>query len=98
MSELDLDAKRAARAEKLGAAPVLKVGGEAFALPHRLPLVVLEEIAHGKFVSGFTLLLGGNDEARRLLVMHGFDQDDLKDLFTELYGVALGEATASIRS
>lgn len=93
---VDLDARRAARREKLGEAPTVTLGGDTYTLPHRLPLEAIELGAEGKVWSVIVALFGA-DQAEKLRPL-GLDTDDLQDLFTAVYGTDMGKPSASTAS
>lgn len=92
--ELDLDARRAARAEQSGEPPVVVFGGEKFDLPAELPLTFMEHLAAGRFASAVEALVG--DQAPAFLA-HGPSMEDLMEL-SEMYAVPLGKGSNSTGS
>ena len=89
---LDLDAKRAARSEAQNTPHEVRLGGETFILPPKLPLESLELMGEAKFREAFRILLG-DDAAVRRFFAHRPDNDDLEELMG-LYG-SPGESSAS---
>jgi hypothetical protein len=103
---IDLDAARAARAEKSGVARTFKLGGKTYALPAELPMEAILTVAEGLLdsmpnaekVSAVRLalqaILGEHyDEVRTLLSAQ--DAGVLLTGVLELYGTSLPEARAS---
>ena len=79
--KLDLDAKRAARAEVQKTPHELVFGGETFEVPARMPLEVLDLMTDGKMRAAFALLLGGEEETTRFFE-HRPDDLDLEALMS----------------
>lgn len=92
---VDLDARRAARAEAQGEPPEVVLGGERFTLPVRLPLEALDLMADGQFRAAFRLLLADEDAVSRFFA-HRPDDADLEDLMS-VYGEP-GNSSASAPS
>jgi hypothetical protein len=92
MAHLDLDAKRAARAEAENAPHEVVLGGETFTLPPRIPLECLDLVQEGDFRAAFRLLLDDEEALIRFLA-HRPDDEDLAELLG-LYGEP-GESAAS---
>ena len=92
---LDLDAARAARAEKDRRPRVIKLGGEEFTVPARCPIDALEEVAEGNLRECLRLLLGDEQYAR--FMAHRPDDLDFRAI-GEMYGVSFPESSASAPS
>lgn len=59
MSELDLDAARAARAEARGEPPTVTIGGETFTLPAELPMRYVWTLVEGDDMDALKVLFDG---------------------------------------
>jgi hypothetical protein len=97
--QVDLDARRAARAEREpNPRPhTLTLGGRAFTLPARCPLEALDLMAEGAFRRAFSKLLAGPDDTEAFFAVDPpVDDADLEDLMA-VYGTP-GESSASPRS
>lgn len=115
MRTIDLNAARAARAEKDQDEPIIIVIGEDhYKLPREMPLTYLEaagELADksrsedeneqadvpGLIIRSIVSLVGAETYAE-LIGKHALTMDDLRVIFQQtgnLYGVSLGEASAS---
>jgi hypothetical protein len=97
--KVDLDARRAARAEHTpNTRPhELTLSGRAFTLPARCPLEVLDLMAEGAFRRAFTVLLETPADVEAFFAATPpVDDADLEDLMS-VYG-APGESSASPRS
>lgn len=95
---LDLDAKRAARAEARGENHEVQLGGETFELTPELPLQLMDFLTAGNMTGAVRLLLADPDEADAFLG-HRPTIDDLGEI-AKLYGVdglggSLGSPTSS---
>jgi hypothetical protein len=98
MATLDLDARRAARAETIGGPHEVTLGGEVFHLRPMLPLEALDLMAEGKFRPAFRLMLVPDTEDDTTLARFfaNFpDESDLEDIVEGLYGQRSGERSAS---
>lgn len=115
MRTIDLNASRAARAEKDQDEPVvIHVGEDVYKLPREMPLSYLEaagEMAAAvgsddpaeqgrvpELIIKATTALVGEANYRELVDKHTLSFDDLREIFQqagELYGVSLGEVSAS---
>lgn len=95
---LDLNARRHARAETLGDAPTFELGEDTFTLPHGIPLAVLELLKSAQLSDALAMLVGGAEQADRLLLVHGFDHLDAIDVIEHMTGLPLGEYLASTNS
>lgn len=115
MRTIDLNAARAARAEKDQDEPVvIHIGEDVYKLPREMPLAYIDTAGEmalaarsedeeeqsrvpGLIIKAITTMVG--EEAYRELVdKHGLTYDDLRVIFQqagELYGVSLGEPSAS---
>ena len=58
MATIDLDARRAARAEQAGEAPSVVFGGVTFQMPPEMPIEFLELLAGGKVAAALRTLFG----------------------------------------
>jgi hypothetical protein len=97
--QIDLDARRAARAEQdPNPRPHgITLGGRAFSLPGRCPLEALDLMAEGAFRRAFAKLLDGPaDVAAFFAVDPPVDDADLEDIMG-VYGTP-GESSASPHS
>ncbi len=81
MSVLNLDERRAERDNK---PHTLTLDGDVWELPPKLPLVAIEYM-EGLKIRAAVGVLFGEDAVDRLAPM--LDQDDIEDIFSELYGV-----------
>lgn len=95
---LDLNAKRAARAEALGEPHSFALGDDTFGLPHGIPLGLLELLQTMRIRDALALLLGGTEHADKAMLVHGIDHLDVLDVVREVYGIDLGEFLASAPS
>ena len=102
MASLDLDARRAARAEATGEPHEVTLGGEVFRFRPRIPLEALDLMAEGKFRPAFRLMLFDDRDGKKVKVTaldrffsHVPDDADLEDIVEGLYGQAPGEFSAS---
>jgi hypothetical protein len=115
MRTIDLNASRAARAEKDQDEPVvIHVGEDSYKLPREMPLAYLEtagEMAAAvgsedpgeqgrvpELIIKATIALVTEANYRELVDKHALTFDDLREIFQqagELYGVSLGEVSAS---
>lgn len=105
---IDLDARRAARAEKRGDTQpdVVAVGGDTYELPVELPVGVIDAFGRASSgdLSGFTdgvKALVGDEAFGELMARHHLSMEDLEVILTaamETYGVRLGESSASTGS
>lgn len=92
---IDLDAARAARAEKLGPAPTVVVGGESFDLPRELPADVVTAYglaARGDVTGIFDALeqlFGATAWAKIKVGLSWDDAAFLLEESTKLYGFTL---------
>lgn len=93
---VNLDARRAARAEVADEPPGFILGGEEFALPLKLPLECLDLMADGRFRAAFRVLLFDDEDAVERVFKHRPDDADLEDILS-VYGQP-GESGASARS
>lgn len=96
MTELDLDAYRAARSEARGKVPTLKLLGETFTLPVEVPCSVLQAFADDDKVAFGRAVLG--DEQWTTFCEIGGTEADLVVIASRLwtlYGVSLPESSAS---
>lgn len=89
---LDLDARRAARAEKAGPAPEVTAGGRTFVLPRELPLAFVDAFAENKPGEACRLLFG--DQADEFMRLFQPTIEDLGEIAT-IYGRTMGESSAS---
>jgi hypothetical protein len=96
MATIDLDARRAARAEHANAPHEATLGGRVYRFKPRMPLEFTDLLSAGRMGEAMALLLVDPDDwqAMRAAVP---DEDDLMAI-AELYGVDLGEAPASAPS
>lgn len=99
MSLVDLDAKRAARAELHGPKEI-RLGGETFTLPAELETAFVDATAEevmGKvgFREAFRVLVG-DEHLERFLATHP-TVEDLAEI-AQMYGVTLPESSASAPS
>jgi len=90
---LDLDAKRAARAEAAGrdAVETVKFGGREYAFRTELPVLAGDLLSEGKLRDGLATFLAEPAEVDALLSA-GFSVADLEVLASELYGISMGES------
>ena len=96
MATLDLDAKRAARAEAENAPHQVTLGGDVFQLRPRMPLEALDLMSDGQFRAAFRLLLvDPDDEVFGRFFAQVPDDRDLEDIVAGLYGQRPGEYSAS---
>jgi hypothetical protein len=95
MAHLDLDARRAARAEKAGPAHTIRCNGTTFDLPTELPLVFVEHLNEGRLLAAVRALVG--ERADEFVSVVNPSLGDLADI-SELYGKSLGESSASTGS
>lgn len=99
MSELDLDAARAARAEARGEAPTVILGGETFTLPAELPMRYVWTLVDGEDIDALKVLFDGQLE--RFLATEPTREDILALVagVPKLYGLGgPGESPASAGS
>jgi hypothetical protein len=89
---VDLTARRAARLEQAGEAPVVVVDGVEFALPVELPLAFVEALQDQKIIPALRELLG--DRAEEFLRVARPSVQDIEEI-AKLYGTDMGEASAS---
>jgi len=97
--QIDLDARRAARAERdPNPRPhEITLGGQTFTLPGRCPLESLDLMAEGAFRKAFAKLLEGPAELEAFFAVDPpVDDADLEDVMS-VYGTS-GESSASPRS
>lgn len=115
MRSIDLNAARAARAEKEQDEPVvILIGEDHYKLPREMPLAYLDAAGEmaakarseseddqadipGLVIRSIVALVG-EGSYRELVDKHALTFDDLRVIFQqagELYGVSLGEASAS---
>lgn len=92
---IDLDAKRIARQEAAGELVTVRLGGQDFTMPAELPVDFSELAQQGRIRDAITLLFNGQADdffAKNPTV------DDIKAMVegaAELYGLKVGESTAS---
>jgi hypothetical protein len=84
MAVVDLDAKRAARSEAENAPHIVKLGGETFELPPRLPLPFMDNLVNMDFGGAMQELFG--DSADRFMALRP-DMDDLLEIAEQLYSL-----------
>jgi hypothetical protein len=95
---IDVDAARAARLEKLGPPPVVRVGGRDFELPAELPSAVVESLGRMNVgdLSGIGVALAGlfGDEADAVsaLLPAWADHEYLFEAIMGAYGVTAPES------
>lgn len=89
---VDLDALRQARADT-DPVKTFRLGGQVFTVPSKMPLYVGLLIGEGKMREAIRLWLGVEQE--EAFAELGADDDDLSDLIRALYGVGMGESSAS---
>ena len=99
MGTLDLDQARAARSETLGEQHVLKFGGTEFHLPVEVPLEFANHAVKGNILEALQSLLGENQfpvfmESNPSMK----DVEELMNGMAELYGMEVGESSASRHS
>lgn len=89
---LDLDGRRAERDDK---PKEVRLGGEVWELPAKMPILFAGYLGKGEFDAAIEVLFGTGAVAKigRLI-----DLDTLRDLSTELYDGDLGESPASVKS
>lgn len=95
MSEIDLDAARAARAEARGEPHHLKLGGDKFELPGELPWDYFDILDTGDMKAALKMLLNGTFER---FWGHDPTTDDMQLLATSvpaLYGFGKGHPESS---
>lgn len=96
MSHVDLDARRKAReSEAQGERHTITLDGATFTLPREMPLAFAYYLQNMDLLKAANVLVG-KDNAERFLEANPSDKD-LEDII-ELYGVGLGESSASPRS
>jgi hypothetical protein len=93
MAKLDLDARRAARAEADNTPHEVTLAGHVYPLRARMPLEFTQLLGDGKLVDAVKLLLVDPDDWEQMRTALP-DDDDLLAL-TELYTVDMGESPAS---
>jgi hypothetical protein len=93
---VNLDARRAARAEAAGEPPGFILGGEEFTLPLTCPLEALDLMAEARFRDAFQILLFDDADAVERVFKHRPDDADLEDIMS-VYGDS-GESSASAPS
>jgi hypothetical protein len=96
MATLDLDAKRAARAEASMTPHEVILGGKTYRLRARMPLEFTDHLNEGRIVEAVKLLLIDPTEWEQLRLAVPDDEDLLA--ITELYAVDLPESPASAPS
>ena len=89
MAVVDLDAKRAARSEAENTPHTVRLGGEEFQIPPRLPLAFMDHLVNMDFGQAMRALLG--DEWPRFAKLDP-DMDDLMEIAEQCY--ALGDFMA----
>lgn len=98
---IDLDAKRAARAEARKADDyepiVLKIGGRDYVLPDEMPADFADLVSQGKFYEGFQVLLGDEFDDFWSNDLTVNDLKDFADMLAPAYGVG-GDAGNSLAS
>lgn len=62
MASIDLDARRAARAEQAGEQPTVVFGGATFVLPLEMPIEFLELLSGGKVAAALRTLFGDHTD------------------------------------
>jgi hypothetical protein len=94
--ELDLDAKRAARAEAEAEPKTVILGAQSFTLPTELPFRIAELWTTGDLSGGLKLLLSDQIEAFWTTNPSAQDIQALVEGIVEMYGLGeLGESSAS---
>ncbi len=87
MATFDLDAARAARAEKRGPAPTVTIDGHEWTLVHELPMVALERLDMGQVTRAMRMIVDVQDgESFDDFPVETLSADDAKDLIGGLYG------------
>jgi hypothetical protein len=97
MRGVNLDAKRAARAEARGENPIVTLGGREFELVGEMPLALVEKLTSGDMAGAVELLLADADDIDEFMA----NRPTVKDLeaIAEIYSAGgLGESSASTRS
>lgn len=97
MTRVNLDAKRAARAEARGENPIVTLGGRDFELVGEMPLALVEKLTSGDMGGAVELLLANADDIDDFMA----NRPTVKDLevIAEIYGAGgLGESSASTPS
>lgn len=89
---IDLDAARAARAEKNGPAPIIRLGGKDWTLPVELPADFAILSAAGDLAGAMHALLGEQFEAFWKIGLSMDDLEAIADQAAGLYGVQTGES------
>ena len=87
---LDLDARRAARAEKSGPKQV-RIGGRVWTFKAELPMQVATDATSGNMKAVFERLLVDGDEAEEFLDTVDPSQDDFAELVSSVYNIDLGK-------
>jgi len=115
MRTIDLNAARAARAEKNQDEPVvIRIGEDVYKLPREMPLAYIdtagamalaarsddeeEQSRVPELIIKAITTMVGEEAYRELVDKHALTYDDLRVIFQEageLYGVSLGEPSAS---
>ena len=98
MTELDLDAARAARAEARAENPTVKFGGEVFKLPAELPMEFIWLLVEGEERKALDCLF--SDDLERFCRQQP-SREDIMAFFAgirDLYGLNQGESSASAGS
>lgn len=93
---VDLNARRAARAEKQGDPPEVRLGDDVFVLRREVPLN-FAELAGANRLRDCCALIVGEDRVDQFLA-HGISGEDLEDILREAYGQEPGESPASTDS
>jgi hypothetical protein len=99
MASLDLDARRAARAEVTGEPHEVTLGGEVYQFQPLIPLEALELMTEAHYRAAFRLMLVAKPGTEDAMVSRFFanlpDETDLDDIVKGLYRQRPGESSAS---
>lgn len=92
---IDLDAARAARQETADDPAVIRFGGKDFELPRELPLDFAIAAQHGDLRGIVKALLNGQSDEFFELGPSLQDVEMIADQAAHIYGVAVGDSSAS---
>lgn len=92
---IDLDRARKARAEKNGEPVTLRLGGKDFALPAEMPIEFALQAAEGEMRNAIAALLGDQVDAFFAMQPSLGDFAELAEQAGAVYGIELGDTSAS---
>jgi len=94
MSLVDLDKARAARHETNPTKPV-RLGGRDWDFKPEVPLSIMDKVTAGEFTDAVGLLLVDVNDVDEFFDIAAPSVDDLEALLDQVYGLGLGESSAS---